>query len=257
MSAPLVDNQSVRAAVAAFAERPAAETVVEVLRQCLQGELLLDITGSSIQGDASTITAGSTIRVNEVTGPDGNRALAAFTSNDELRRAQPPGTDVLSLGQPAAGVLEFARQQGYPWLYLNPAGPSCVLSASDIDFALRIPRNDAVKKAIPGPREGLLVALRQDGPLHLAAASGSAEPGVIEQAQPVQVRTSTDPAGQPMLLAFTSGPEVSARHLDDLVVRHTTADVLRMAREGGYAGLVLNPAGPYAVLPRAELESVA
>ena len=208
-----VRNEPLRAAVEAFAAEPGAPAVIDVLRHCLHGPLLLDVTGSDITrvGDGQ-IAEGSTIAVSGGQGPDGKAALFAFTSHAELARMHPQdGTQVQSLVQAAADVLQMAKAQQAGWLYLDPAGPTCALAADDIDFAVRVPRNDAVRDAL--------------------------EPGTPREAQ----------------LAFTSGPEVVASCPDAQIATQDAADVLAAVRSGGHAGLVLNAAGPWVYVSAAEL----
>jgi hypothetical protein len=67
-----------------------------------------------------------------------------------------------------------SRRQGDAWLYIDPAGPTCALSAGEIDFALRNPRNEPLKEALAAlhagktDRHDVVSVLRQDGPLLLA-----------------------------------------------------------------------------------------
>lgn len=114
----LVDNALLRAAL----ERGApAEELVALLEQ---GDLLFDITGSTITLDGDTMLAGSRISIHEGEADDGSRILLAFTRQEEVLRLHPDAPDsVQTLGQPAAGALEFARTQGYAWLHLDPASP--------------------------------------------------------------------------------------------------------------------------------------
>lgn len=118
----LVDNVPLRAAL----ERGApAEEVVRLLDQ---GDLLFDITGSSITMSGDTMLAGSRISIREGEADDGSRILLAFTRQQEVLRLHADAPDsVQTLGQSAAGALEFARTQGYAWLHLDPASPASAL----------------------------------------------------------------------------------------------------------------------------------
>ncbi|SHG65531.1 SseB protein N-terminal domain-containing protein [Jatrophihabitans endophyticus] len=259
-----IRNDAVRAALDASAESPGPRTSVDILRHCLFGYLLLDVTGSEITvTDEGEVAPGSTISVRGGEGPDGQPAIFAYTSHDEIVRMYPPegpgdGIEVQSLVQDAAGVLELARAQEAGWLYLDPAGPSAALAAEDIDFALRVPRNDAVRATLePGvPRAELLAALTAEGPLSLAVIAPDVEPGVAEEGTQVQVRTVDAPEltdGAQALAVFTSGPEVVASAPEDRIATQTAADVVELAREGGFAGLLINPAGPWAYVSADEL----
>jgi hypothetical protein len=248
----LVDNRAVRHAVTEFAAEPGPRRALEVLRQCMFGELLLDITGSDAPADA-TFTAGSRLQIRGGTGPDGRRALFAFTSNEQIARLHPPGTRTQSMVTPAVGALELARQQGDGWVYLDPAGPTCALAADEVDFALRNPRNGPLKDALVGfasrtvERRSVIDVLREDGPLLLAADDRSV-PGKIG------VRSTTLADGASALLSFTSAPEVVAYSPADAVAAMTVPAVLHKMRSDGYGGLVIDPVGPWIALPRSEID---
>jgi hypothetical protein len=186
--------------------------------------------------------------------------LFAFTRNEEISRMYPAGTRVQSLGVPAPDALQLAKTNGDGWLCVDPAGPTCALSAADIDFALRVPRNDAVKEALAAlhagraDRQAVLRVLRAAGSLLIAADGSSSATGTLDRPTAVSVRASTLPDGSTGLLAFTSGPEIAVRDISDAIIARTTGEVLDMVRHNGYGGLVINPAGPWAAFSRAELD---
>lgn len=248
-----VDNVTIRRVVAEFAAEPNQRRALEVLRTCMYGELLFDITGSDTPvGNA--FPKGSRLQIRAGSGPDGGRALFAFTSNEQIARMNPPGATTQSLVTPATGALELARSQGDAWLYIDPAGPTCALSAAEIDFALRNPHNQALKSALAAhdaglvDRQSVVELLRQDAPLSIAADDRSV-PGKIG------IRSMTMPDGSSALLAFTSAPEVVAYNASDAVSATTTLKVLDIVRKDGYSGVVVNPAGPSIAVPVWELEA--
>lgn len=248
----LVDNVDVRRAVAAFAAQPEQGRAFEVLRQCMIGELLFDVTGSDAP-ENGTFAAGSRLQFRGGTGPNGGRALFAFTRHEEVARLYPPGTRTQSMVTPAAGALEFARSQGDAWLYIDPAGPTCALAANEIDFALRNPRNEPLKRALvafaqgQADRRSVLDVLRQDGAMLLAVDERSV-PGKLG------VRQAVMPDGSPAMLGFTSAPEVIAYQAQDAVSPQTVSQVIDKMRKGGYSGLVIDPVGPWIALSRSEVE---
>lgn len=256
-----VANPRVRAAVEAFAEAPSAEGSMDVLRACLQGALLLDITGSDITltEDGTAIAPGSTVQVAYGTGPDGEPAGLAYTSQAELARAHPDGAEVQSLVQPATAVLADVQTNDHRWLYVDPAGPTCALSREEIDFALNVPRNDALREALEAAdadpdRHGELVeALQAEGTLVVALGGGAPAEGQTGEQTEASVLGGELPDGSPGLFVFTSGPEAVASAPEATLAVVTTSDVHDMLREGGFRGLVVNPAGPWAAVPAAEL----
>ena len=48
----------------------------------------------------------------------------------------------------ATAVLADVQANDHRWLYVDPAGPTCALSREEIDFALSVPRNDALREAL-------------------------------------------------------------------------------------------------------------
>ncbi len=158
------------------------------------------------------------------------------------------------MAQSAIAVLEFVRNQRTPWLYLDPVGPTCALTANEIDFALRNPRNEQVREAIElvalgkADRQSVLHLLRQSGPMLLGADEHTV-PGKVA------TRRTQLPDGSLALVAFTSAPEVVAYVPSDAVVSVTTEKVLEVVIQDGYAGLVINPAGPSVFLSIAEITS--
>jgi hypothetical protein len=233
----LVDHVTLRDAVGKFAAQTGPRGALNVLRECMYGELLLDITGSdAVTGDA--FAPGSRLQIRTGTGPDCRSALLAFTRNTEIGRLHPPGTPTQSLATPAVGALELARQQGHAWLYLDPAGPTCALSAAEIDFALRNPNHAALKEALArhaaGDTDRATVAalLCPDSPLLVAVFDSS------------RIRTLTHPDGTTSVCAFTSAPEVLAFSPADAAAALTPEQALDTARRGGHRGIVINPAGP-------------
>jgi len=248
-----LDNTVVRKAVGAFAAQPNQATALEVLRSCMFGSLLLDTTGSDVP-TAQGFPEGSKVQIHRGTGPDGKSALFAFTRNEEIARRHPPGTRTMSMVNPATGVLEFAKSQQSAWLYIDPAGPTCAVSAAEIDFALRNPNNEPLKNATVDlnagriDRQKVIDLLKQDGPL-LLGVDETSEPGKM------RFRVTAMPDGSPGLFAFTSAPEVVTFNPVDAVMASTTANVIEIVRTDGYGGLVVNPSGPYFAVTLAELDA--
>ena len=248
--ADLVDNVTLRAAIAAFADAPSQSSYFEVLRAATQGSLLLDATGSNIQftEDGSSIAQGSTIGFHEGKGPDGELALFAFTNQQQAVKIHPKDPDnVQTIGQSAIGTLEFAASQ-YAWLYIDPAGPTCAVKVADITFVLRNAHNDAVKEALGTAgdnRAAVLDALGAGGQLLYAVAEN--DDGSV------QVRTSVSPTGAPVYLAFTSAAEIIAREPTAAVASIDLARIVSDALTEPFAGLVINPSGPWIGLDRNDL----
>lgn len=223
---------------------------MDVLRHCLHGELLLDITGSDVTVVGGEAVEAESLEIRGAEAPDGGPALLAFTSEAEIKRMHPPGTATQSFGQPATAVVEFAYAQDNGWLYLDPGGTTCAMPRASLELAAEVPRNDAVREALDRP-DALLGALQSDGVLLLAADPAAAsrhEDGDLAAG----IRTTALPGGQG-LLVFTSAPELLAYASGDAVVVRTTAEVLATVRGGDFTGLVVNPSGPSAIVTREAL----
>ena len=246
----LIDNSRLRNAVAAFAAKSEQATYLEVLRNLMQGSVLFDITGSEITmtDDGSSIAPGSKFRIRGGNGPDGGRALFVFTRQEEVAKLHPEGTKTHTLGQPAASVLQFAAGQKDSWLYIDPAGPTCAIRISEVDFVLRNPHNDAVKDALAGDRKQVVDALAKGGQLFYAVTEnpdGSA-----------QVHTSTGPGNAPVRLAFTSPAEIVVSAPGAAWIAVDISRIVDDALTPPYAGLVINPAQPWIGLYPDELAEV-
>ncbi len=254
MTAPRIDNHTVRHAVGAFAADPCQRRSLDVLRACMYGSLLFDITGSDMpQPGERFIPEGGVLQIRQGRGPDGRDALFAFTGSEQIARLYPPDTRTQGLGQTAISVLEYARNNDYAWLYIDPAGPTCALSAHEIDFALRNPHNEPVKTAIAELHDGR--ADRQDVRGTVLSSEGQLLLGADETTRPGQIlpRSITMGDRSTALAAFTSAAEVIAYNLTDAVAAFNTAEVVDKVRAGGFSGLVINPAGPSIGLSAAEI----
>jgi hypothetical protein len=239
-----VDNASLRAAVEAFATNPEQSTYLDVVRGCLQGQLLLDSTGSdrpTVEPDGSySFPAGATLQFAGGTGPDGKPALFAFTTQQQIARMHPDDpAEVQSLVQPSAGALQLAASERYGWLYIDPAGPTCAISNRDAAFALRGERNDAVKQALEiadpdAARAAVIAALEQDGPLLLAVDTDSVPASGVTDGSPVLIRDS----------------------VADSFATRPAAEIMRDAISPPYSGLVINPGGPWIALSSDELRGI-
>lgn len=250
MGNPLVDNAEIRSAVTAFAAEPGQRRALDVLRSCMSGSLLFDITGSGLAVQDGSFAAGSQLQIRRASGPDGRGAALAFTRNEAIAAQYPPGTRTQSLVTPAVAALEFARDHDEGWLYIDPAGPTCALSRAEIEFALRNPNNAPLKAALAEHARG------QAGPADvLAVLRGEGSLLVAVHDDDQRIRLTALPDGSPGLLVFTSAPEVVAANPDDAVAAFRTGEILAMVRDRRYGGVVVNPAGPYLVFTAAELAS--
>lgn len=248
----LVDNATVRRAVEGFAAQPDQQGLLDVLRSCMYGELLFDVTGSD-EPEGGSFAAGAQLQFRGGTGPDGGRAIYVFTRQEEVARLYPPDTRIQSMVTPATGALSFARERQDAWLYVDPAGPTCALSAAILEFALRNPNNELLKTVLAAwdageaDRRDVLNVLLTEGPL-LLGADGNSVPGKT------LIRSMALSDGSTALVGFTSAPEVAAHNPSDGVGSFTTLEVADMIRKNGHGGIVINPAGPSITFSAAEID---
>jgi hypothetical protein len=247
-----VDNVVLREAVIAFEAAPSPQLYWEVIRLSLQNNLLFDVTGSPTPVIEDGVMAqGTTFQLRGGTAPDGRQALFAFTNQEQAQRMH-SDEPVQTLGQPAPGAVDVARSQGYAWLYIDPAGPTCGINLDDVAHLTAEHRNDAVRQALTTPgdhelRAAVIAALILGGPLLV---------GVGEHDGVQQVRTSVDPDRGPVLLAFTSGAEIAVRNPGDAWAVRDVASVIAEALAEPFHGLVINPAGPWIGLDHDELRGI-
>jgi SseB protein N-terminal domain len=128
-------------------------------------------------------------------------------------------------------------------------------------------RNDQVRTAIenlsaPYNTESRAELYRQltEGFLLLAVAnvpSGSETTGaVLEQDTPINVLTTATPEGGTALVAFTDVESLQARMTAVPYLALNSQDVLQLVIQQGHDALVLNPAGPWVMVPREDVSQI-
>jgi hypothetical protein len=232
-----VRNNRVADAVAQFAQDPGQRSMIDVLRACLAGELLLDVTGSD---PASPVLRG-------FAGANDVPAIGVFTDQSELARFLEGQADAAgapqSLALPGVLALQTALQDtGVGWVYVNPAGPTCALARPDIEFALQGPPNQALREAVlrQGSQQELFTAMLGDTRVFL---------GEIERdgrKQPLTVPVEKDGSVEIHLAVFTSAAEVAAFDATAAVRAFTPEWVMQLVFGQRLAGMLIDPAGPSA-----------
>lgn len=101
----------------------------------------------------------------------------------------------------------------------------------------------------------VVAAFLAGGPVYLATREPCPVPaGKVVLAAPLNVTllTSEGPEG-PVLLCFTSEAELRRRSPGSHPLLIATESVASIVSDSGYAGVVFNPAGPWAFVPRSEV----
>ncbi|NMR29549.1 SseB family protein [Crystallibacter degradans] len=236
-----VDNRLVREAIEEFSRNPGQQAAVNVLRQVIGSELLLDIT------DAGNGRPGISI-----VEANGVPAVLAFTSQETLAafRANTgrPGAPA-SWVQRGEELLKFVDSRPeVHYLYLDPAGPSCALGRPEIHFAVASMVNPGLKAAAGTQSAAPAVAELSAQGARVLLADNKDQSG--QGRGPLVL---AGPEGQPVLPVFSSGVEVAAF---DSSARFTEVDaawVLDTIRRNPDRELVINPAGPSVVIRHGDL----
>lgn len=243
------DNEEVRTAVAEFAKEPGPQGMLHVLRQVLGGRLVVDATGSE---PPTADAPRPELRLTTLTAPDGSRALGVFTSNAalaEFRRRTGGPERVTGIAQHGSRLLEmFRRTEELTWFIVDPAGPTCAIGRKEVDFALAAPSAVAVKDLLArehSAQEFVTALSEPDAALFIAHTEVEGRTG------PVLVRDRTD--GKPLMLAFTSPVEVAAYNQSFGARRLPAAAVLQLVLANRAKALVINPSGPRAIVPTAQV----
>ena len=260
-------NIDLLSAVVAFTFRAAPDTYIEVARHSLQGDLLVDVTGTDPhlpRGERVMLRAAAA-------GIDG---VPAYLSPDAVLQTHPKKTslanleiervatlDLLALvaSSEASGIrIEAGRKFGkaaidaeYVGRMLSFSSNVAVKSAlsSDADFDPAATNEVRAQRRLARVIDALAATIDDD--LYFATLQGVDEDG---NAQVLNYRTTSPAPGENYLLAFTSPLEVAARNPNDAFNAITVRETLRLVREDpDVAGIVLNAASPYLQLTRADL----
>ncbi len=121
---------------------------------------------------------------------------------------------------------------------------------------------DAIATLSAHPSEGNRQALYREllqGSLFLATASlppGWADRGAVtlDQATTLPTLTSPAPDGTKALLAFTDHEQVRRRKADASCFAMESRAVLELVLGGDFDALIINPNGPWAAIPRADVQ---
>lgn len=235
---PGVRNDRLRDALATWAGHKDGRTFADVLRRAVTGELLLDITDSTLADPGSGLRPGDTLAISSVVDDVGRSLLTAFTVQDELDRMR--GVVGTSLVQPAAAVLAQALRDHEGIAIDGRSDGMFIAYAEEIRQHLT-PEPEAVAplgtatatRSLPFPA---YVEALAEGPLFV----------------PETEATSTDPEGRPHVVVGTSPAEIWAWRPGGGVHGATLAEIADAVLRAGYAGIVVNPAQPAAVV-RAEV----
>lgn len=251
-----VPNQYLVTALRNFKPEKLNEGIINVLRTLLGGDVLLDISDSTMVplGDVA-IGPKSEIRYQVLRLSNGMRALCVFSSSEHaqnLRAKQGQSENARLLRETGIKMLlDFVADETCELVVLDPGSDhECFIEKPQAEWVLTVPRNDGVKNALMhGNMEQLTKALMSPSSvLNMGAHQENPYSPVFA---PAEGRSEPD-----TLLLFTSAPEVSA--LDPQLSVHTlsTVDAFKMADDLGVKKVRLNALNPSATLPISHIRAL-
>ncbi len=249
----LRDNVLLRDALGRVGDAPASQALLDVARQLMQGHVFL-----RVKGDARTLLAeGKGLPLAVATAGDRTFAMV-YSGGAALQQSlrADGDADTSAMGQPVLTVLRHVFASSYDGIILDPAStPSrAVLPKELLQRAVDAADPEfTVKTLLAAPRTddiaGRIAEALTRVPLWVAV--GSAEggtPGVAE---------GTDADGRRFIEVYSHPLEVAVMGRGDNAAPITAAQLARAIRsDDAITGLVVDPAGPWIRLSRAELAPV-
>ncbi|WP_417561656.1 SseB family protein [Microbacterium sp.] len=250
----LPDNVVLRGALAALGEDPEGHEVLNVARQLLQGNAYLRVKGNAQE----LVDAGAELPLAIATRDDGQYVMV-YSSGEALAAAVNADGDTATsaMGQAAPAILQYVLQGNFAGIMVDHASApaSVVLPRALIErmFAEMDP-SLTLKRLVTGPRTPETTAQIAQAlatvPLWIAVnrASEDDDWGVAE--------SHTD-AGERILPVFSHPLEVVALGRGDRPTPFAPAQLGAALRgDEGIDGVVVDPAGPWIRIDRADLGPV-
>lgn len=247
-------NVDLAQALKALAEGADERAMLHVLRQSIQGKLLLS---TSLDGVSEKDKAAGRVPLGVHRDPEGAVYLLAFTSRMELEKTRTAEGPVTGVSVSAVWALRQADGEGYAGIVLNPADgtASAVVPKTLIARLLGDGRNnDLAKDALSQPREAdALQRLVEALAAHGGFVAGRAE--VDEDGNRKSVGIAETRLGdRRMLEVFTAPIEIAALGRGDDAYPVTAAELAAALRsDEGITGIIVNPAAPWLDVDRAQL----
>lgn len=250
---PMV-NIPVQQALARWGAAKSHQTMAGVLRECVLGELLLDASDSTRTDPSRPFAPGDTLAIAEQVDNAGQRLLLAYTSNERLRDRR--GGRPVSLVQPAAAVIGMATAK-YDGIAIDAGHPD-VLIAYRAELAQHLTDEPEANLTLvrmmrerTTPYADFLAALGEEQRiLYLPFVERRDQAGAVTGRAAV---TASDREGRTLGVAGTSPAEIWSWAPDAGVYPTTWANIARVAREDGHAGVLLDPAGAAVTVAAAQL----
>lgn len=250
----LRDNVLVRQALAKISAQPQPAEVLEVARQLLQGHLFL-----RVQGDARTLLSEGKNLPLAIASVGEKQYVLAYSGGAALRASVTAdgAADTSAMGQPVLTIIRHVLGGTYAGLIIDHASaparavlPRELLAkmVEQVDDALAVKTLLAGERTAETPSAVARALLRRPFWVAVNKAPGSDRLGVAE------ARMSD---GSRVLEVYSHPLEIAARGRGDQPAPMTAEQLaLTLSRDAGVGGVVVDPAGPWIRLSRADLETV-
>ncbi|MFB7892912.1 SseB family protein [Microbacterium sp. NPDC056044] len=249
----LRDNVLLRAALGRIGDAPAAQALLDVTRQLLQGHVFL-----RVKGDARALLAegkGLPLAI----ANSGDRTFALVYSNGAALQAsvQADGdTQTSAMGQPVLTVLRHVFESGYDGIIIDPvSAPSRAVLPKEL-------LQRAVEQADPQLTVKTLLAAERTPEVSAKLAEALTRVplwvavGVAESGVP-GIAEARDGEGRRYLEVYSHPLEVAVMGRGDNAGPITPAQLAKALRaDEGLTGVLIDPAGPWIRLSRDELAPV-
>lgn len=250
--AGLRDNVLLAQALAMLTEPPTAPDLMNVARQLLQGHVFL-----RVKGDARALLAeGKSLPLGIVSHGD-KQFVLVYSGGAALQAAvrADGDTGTSAMGQPVLTVIRHVLGGPYEGIVVDGSSaparavlprPLLQRALDEADTSLR------VKSLLAGERTAAtaaeVVAVLPDVPLWIAVRRSEAD------GAPVGVAESRTPEGTRYLEVFSHPLEMLALGRGDQALPIDASRLgAAIARDAGLSGVILDPAGPWIRLSRADL----
>ena len=241
-ASPTPSNPYLQQALDSFAQDKTEQALANVVRSCLGGKLVMDISQSAQNEQGQEVINYQVLRLS-----NGMRALTAYSSAAYAQAASQQllgqGQGRLQIDEAMKVLLQVVQDPSLDVLVLNPTSDQeCFIEKAQLQWVLGSPHNAAAARAlVEGNMQNLLLSLTAPSSMLLLGISpqdGQGRPLVLKGEE-----------GQNTALVFTSAAEIAA--LDPtLEVRSAPAlEVLRLLAAGESQAVRINALAPHATLP--------
>ena len=245
----LRDNVLVRESLARLADGTAPQALLDVARQMLQGHLFL-----RVKGDARTLLSeGKELPLAMVKVGDRSFALA-YSSGTALQASVRADGDVdtSAMGQPVLAVIRHVLAGPYEGLIIDQssAPARAVLPKALLEKVVeKVDEQLEVKTLLAGERTAQTAAAVADA---LTRAPMWVAVGKLDDGRPGIAEGRAEDGGR-YLEVYSHPLEVAVMGRGDQAAPVTASQLVAALGDTGLSGIIVDPAGPWIRLSRADL----